>query len=259
MKKELINHFTWLVNRIAECNTYNWSAEYKERELKKAFKKFYDSLNKENRYLIDLQTMTVEQAKELRFCKWISSDDIDEEIAPIESRLKNGTISYEEANREIQKFNNIRNLFLFPLWFVPLIPKGTELTTITGYTFTYNGDISEIDTDIRCGCVAYGIKLKEAQQKPKFKDKSKIIELPCKVGDEVYYLGGHYERHKTKIYVDEIKKGIVDHITIGQKGVPQIDVCDDENVWTTFDCVDDLGKIVFLKKEEAEKALEGLK
>lgn len=92
-----------------------------------------------------------------------------------------------------------------------------------------------------------------------FLDKSKIIELPCKVGDEVYYLGGHYERHKTKIYVDEIKKGIVDHITIGQKGVPQIDVCDDENVWTTFDCVDDLGKIVFLKKEEAEKALEELK
>lgn len=165
MKKELINHFTWLVNRIAECNTYNWSAEYKEGELKEAFKKFYGSLNKDkNRYLIDLQTMTVEQAKELRFCKWYSNEDIDEEIASIESRLKNGTISCEKHNRVIQKLNNTRNLFLFPLWFVPLIPKGTELTTISGDTFIYNGDISEIDTDIRCGCVAYGIKLKDGEQ-----------------------------------------------------------------------------------------------
>lgn len=86
-----------------------------------------------------------------------------------------------------------------------------------------------------------------------FLDKSKIIELPCKVGDTVYYLGGHYERHKTKVYVNEVIKGIVDHITIGQKGVPQIDVCDDENAWTTFDCVDDFGKIIFLTREEAEK------
>lgn len=92
-----------------------------------------------------------------------------------------------------------------------------------------------------------------------FKDKSTTLDLPCKVGDEVYYLGGHYERHKTKVYVNEVIKGIVDHITIGQKGVPQIDICDDENEWTTFDCVDDFGKIVFLTKEEAEKALERLK
>lgn len=94
---------------------------------------------------------------------------------------------------------------------------------------------------------------------PEFKDKSKIIELPCKVGDTVYYLGGHYERHKTKVYVYGVIKGIVDHITIGQKGVPQIDVCDDENTWTTFDSVDDFGKIVFLTREALEKKLEELK
>ena len=84
-----------------------------------------------------------------------------------------------------------------------------------------------------------------------------LIELPCKVGDVVYYLDGHYERHKTKVYVNEIKKGIVDHITIGQKGIPQIDVCDDENVWTTFDGIEDFGKIAFLTKDQAEKVKEG--
>lgn len=89
-------------------------------------------------------------------------------------------------------------------------------------------------------------------------EEGKLIELPCKAGDTVYYLGGHYERHKTKVYVNEVIKGIVDHITIGQKGVPQIDVCNDENAWTTFDCVDDFGKNVFLTREEAEKKLEEL-
>lgn len=89
-------------------------------------------------------------------------------------------------------------------------------------------------------------------------EEGKLVELPCKVGDTVYYLGGHYERHKTKVYVNEVIKGIVDHITIGQKGVPQIDVCDDKNAWTTFDCVDDFGKTVFLTREEAEKKLEEL-
>lgn len=90
-------------------------------------------------------------------------------------------------------------------------------------------------------------------------EEKKLVELPCKVGDTVYYLGGHYERHKTKVYVNEVIKGIVDHITIGQKGVPQIDVCNDENAWTTFDCVDDFGKTVFLTREEAEKKLEELR
>lgn len=99
---------------------------------------------------------------------------------------------------------------------------------------------------------------KLAELEDKFENGT-LIELPCKVGDTVYYLGGHYERHKTKVYVNEVIKGIVDHITIGQKGVPQIDVCDDENTWTTFDCVDDFGKIVFFTRDEAEKKLEELK
>lgn len=118
-------------------------------------------------------------------------------------------------------------------------------------------------------CIHYDVCLKQqyidfvnedwSRKCKDFLDKSKIIELPCKVGDTVYYLGGHYERHKTKVYVNKVIKSIVDHITIGQKGVPQIDVCNDENAWTTFDCVDDFGKIVFLTREEAEKKLEELR
>lgn len=126
MEKELVNHFTWLVNRLSELNTYNWDANYKESVLKDAFNTFYKSLKKEsNNHLIDLSRMTVETAKEMRFSKWDNNSD----------------------------------LYLFPLWFVPLIPIGTELTTISGDKIIYDG--TNIDNDIRFGCIAYGIELKE--------------------------------------------------------------------------------------------------
>ena len=160
MKEELINHFTFLVNRLAECNTYDWSAEYKEKKIKEAFETFYKSLNKDtNKHLIDLQTLTVKQAKELRFCMWCSDEYINEEIAEIKALQEAKKITDEEVNKRIQRIDNTRNLLLFPLWFVPLIPKGTELTSINGDTFIYDGDISKIDTDIRYGCIAYGIKI----------------------------------------------------------------------------------------------------
>ena len=85
------------------------------------------------------------------------------------------------------------------------------------------------------------------------------IVPPCKVGDTVYYLSGKYKKQGRKnVYVEFVDKAEVDNIVIGQKGVPQIDVCNSENEWTMFDSEDDLGKIVFIgdnAKEEAEKAL----
>lgn len=126
MEKALVNHFTWLVNRLSQLNTYNWDANYKESELKDAFNTFYKSLKKEsNNHLIDLSRMTVETAKEMGFKKWDDNSD----------------------------------LYLFPLWFMPLIPIGTEVTTIFGNKIIYNG--TNLDNDIRFGCTAYGIELKE--------------------------------------------------------------------------------------------------
>ena len=129
MKKELINHFTWLVNKLSELNTYNWSAEYKQKQLQEFFETFYKSLcKKENISLIDLSEMSVETARELRFTKW----------------------------------SNDSNLYLIPLWFKPLIPVGTELTCIDGEKIIYDGN--NIDDDIRCGCLAYGIEIREVEE-----------------------------------------------------------------------------------------------
>lgn len=147
---------------------------------------------------------------------------------------------------------------------VDLCEYVSDLAKAKGYDFSpefimEDGLFHNCDDDF---AILYYCAVQAAELRARLKlyedklENGTLIELPCKIGDTVYYLGGHYERHKTKVYVNEVIKGIVDQITIGQKGVPQIDVCNDENAWTTFDGVDDFGKIVFLTKEEAEKKLE---
>lgn len=64
-----------------------------------------------------------------------------------------------------------------------------------------------------------------------FKDKSKIIELPCKVGDVVYQEDG------VRVYPFTVEKIVFDTGFIAF----------DENA---------IGKTVFLTREEAEKALK---
>ena len=121
MRQELVNHFTWITNQFANLNTYNWSAKFKEQEVKSYFETFYNSIKK----YLNLEELTVQEAKELRFQKWDDKSD----------------------------------LWLFPLWVLPLIPEGMEVVTISGETIKFNR--KEVDDDIRFGCLAFGVVLKE--------------------------------------------------------------------------------------------------
>lgn len=124
MKKEIQNCLTWLVNRVSETNEYNWENDFKVYENKKSFNTFYEELKKH----IDFTKITVEEAKELRFQRW------------------------DEEHPE---------LWLFPLYLVPIIPEGLEVTSIGGNKYKYEKD--KADNDIRFGCVAYGIEIKESK------------------------------------------------------------------------------------------------
>lgn len=117
MKKEIRNCLVWIVNRLSE--EYVWNLESRN---KNNFNMFYEELEK----YIDLEKITVEEAKELRFQRW------DEELP---------------------------DLWLFPLWIVPLIPEGLEVMDIGGNKYKYKAE--EADNDIRFGCVSYGIEIKE--------------------------------------------------------------------------------------------------
>ena len=54
--------------------------------------------------------------------------------------------------------NDNENFYCFPLWFVLFLPYGTEVTRINGDKFKYAEDT---DLDIRLGCVAFGVELKD--------------------------------------------------------------------------------------------------
>lgn len=116
---------SWLVNRISESKAYakNWSDEFCLEDIRKAIERYYsDDYVKE---VFKLDNLTKERAKALRFGKW----------------------SDEQPD-----------LYLFPLWFVLFLPYGTKVIGIGGNTFEYS---EETSLDIRFGCVAFGVELKQ--------------------------------------------------------------------------------------------------
>lgn len=121
LKKEIQDCFTWLANEVSQTIIYNWSDSLKRDVNKQTFNYFYKELE---RY-IDFKNITINEAKELRFGKW----------------------SDEQPN-----------LWLFPLYLVPIIPEGLEIEYIDGTKGIYEKD--KMDNDTRFGCVAYGINIK---------------------------------------------------------------------------------------------------
>lgn len=122
MKPEIRNLLTWYANRVAQTVQYTcWSDAFCRKEIKEAHDRFIEEVKKH----IDFNNLTVEEAKELRFGKW--KDDSD--------------------------------LYLIPLYLLPAIPIGTKLTSIFGEGVIYDG--TNVDNDIRFGCIAYGIHIKE--------------------------------------------------------------------------------------------------
>lgn len=74
-----------------------------------------------------------------------------------------------------------------------------------------------------------------------YKDKSLYGKLPCKVGQQVYRIYTHYEQ--------PIFSWIITEIRILEDEIIFIDDSDNEMK------IDEIGKTVFLTKEDAEKAL----
>ena len=84
------------------------------------------------------------------------------------------------------------------------------------------------------------------------KQSENTIELPCKVGDTVYYLNARYHM---ALYRNTIYEAKVARIVITSLGVALVIHIRDESGCCEVPDVKDFGKTVFLTQEEAEKAL----
>ena len=74
-----------------------------------------------------------------------------------------------------------------------------------------------------------------------YKDKSLVVELPCKVGDTLY------------VIIDESGGAYI-------KQEKAVEISTEGRIWTD-DCYydsDDVGRMIFFTREEVEKALEDL-
>ena len=122
MNNKIIDFFIWYANRIAETVQYkNWSDDFCRKQINSSTDIFLNELKK----YIDFSKLTREEAVTLRFEKWDDNSD----------------------------------LYLIPLYLLPIIPIGTELTCINGEKVVYDG--TNIDNEIRFGCIAWGIHISE--------------------------------------------------------------------------------------------------
>ena len=83
------------------------------------------------------------------------------------------------------------------------------------------------------------------------KRDGRLVELPCKVGDTVYISGDRFAAEIEQIVIDSTH-GITFEWTEYDRGPEETEVWD-----TGWFVPEDIGKTVFLTREEAERTLKG--
>lgn len=97
--------------------------------------------------------------------------------------------------------------------------------------------------------------MQELQQYLELEEQGRLLKLPCAVGDTVYTnlsATGWYLRKKNRPYALKI-------VFIGINGADNLMNVTYENGNMTQFLFSEIGKTVFLTREAAEKALEGMK
>ena len=145
----------WLVTEISCIQVYSWNKECKKECIDDAWQKVQEQFKK----IIDWDTLTKKQCKDLCFVEWKSKEDNEKIISYLQSELDNGHITKEEFDKKVANEKNTIGLYLIPLYLYPSLPIGITLTSIGGKDIVFDG--SNICTDARGGCIAYGIKPKK--------------------------------------------------------------------------------------------------
>ena len=155
LEDKVNNTLKWLANKIACIQVYHWDKEYKKKSLNDAWQKVQEQFKED----IDWNSLTESQCKALHFGRWQSEEDIEEQISFLKSELEKGHLTKEEFDKKVANEKNTIGLRLIPLYLYPSLPIGITLTSIDGEEKVFDG--KNIDTDMRFGCLAWGIKPKK--------------------------------------------------------------------------------------------------
>ena len=155
LEDKVNNTLKWLANQIASIQVYHWDEDFKKESLNDAWQKVQKQFKKD----IDWNNLTESQCKALHFGSWQSKEDVEEEISILQSELDRGHLTKDEFDKRVANEKNTIGLRLIPLYLYPALPIGITLTSIGGEEIVFDG--SNIDTDIRFGYIAWGIKPKK--------------------------------------------------------------------------------------------------
>lgn len=155
LENKVNNTLKWLANQVACVQIYPLDDEFKKKSLNDAWQKVQHQFQKD----ITWDTLTESQCDALHFGKWRDEEDLEKEIVYLQSELNDGYLTQEEFDKKVAKEKNTLGLRLIPLYLYPSLPVGITLTSINGEEIVFNG--SNIDTETRLGCTAYGIKPKK--------------------------------------------------------------------------------------------------
>ena len=155
LEEKVNNTLKWLANRIASIQVYHWDEEYKKESLNDAWQKVQEQFKKD----IDWNALTESQCKALHFGSWQSEEDVEKEISLLRYEFGARHLTKEEFEKKVANEKNTLGLRLIPLYLYSSLPIGITLTSIDGEEIVFDG--SNIDTDIRFGCLAWGIKPKK--------------------------------------------------------------------------------------------------
>lgn len=155
LEKKVNNTLKWLANQIACIQVDHWDEDFKKERLNDSWQKVQEQFKKD----IDWSTLTESQCKALHFGSWQSEEDVKEEISLIQSAFEKGHLTKEEFDKEVANEKNTLGLRLIPIYLYPSLPIGITLTSIYGEERVFDG--SNIDTNIRFGCLTWGIKPKK--------------------------------------------------------------------------------------------------
>ncbi len=155
LENKVNNTLKWLANQIACIQVYNWNEDYKKKSLNDTWQKVQEQFKKD----IDWNNLTESQCTALHFGRWQSEKVIEEKISCLQAAFNEGHLTKEEFDKEVANEKNTIGLRLIPLYLYPSLPIGITLTSIGGEEIVFDG--SNIDTDIRFGGIAWGIKPKK--------------------------------------------------------------------------------------------------
>ena len=98
--------------------------------------------------------------------------------------------------------------------------------------------------------------LKELQKYKDLEEQGRLIELPCKIGNTVYYINTH---NRLSLFKNTVYEAKVARFVTTRYGTSIVIQIRNEYGCTELYSEDNYNKTVFLTKEEAEVALKGEK